>query len=366
MRTRSVDRTFLIISLLLIVFGFTIFLSASLGLLTKGNAEFQLVALKQLIIGMVLGTGALYFFSRIDYRLLRTYSLYAFLFSLFLTLLVFVPGLGFEHGGARRWLSIGSFTFQPSELLRLSFIVYFAAWLSMVKDRVKTFTLGLMPFLILSGITGGVLLLQPDTDTFLTLFMAAFAMFIIAGARFRDILLLFFAGIAGACGLILMRPYLKERLFTFLNLGGADYYGAGYQIHQSLIAIGSGGIFGKGFGQSVQKFGYLPEPMGDSIFAVAGEEFGFIGASILIILFVMFALRGLHIAKRAPDTFSGLLGLGIVILIISQVFLNIASMLALFPLSGTPLVFVSQGGTALLIALAEVGILLNISRHQRT
>lgn len=365
MRTRPIDRPLLIIVLFLVVFGFIIFLSASLGLLTRSGANFESVALKQLVFGLVLGTLALIFFSRVHYTYLRKFSFYFFLAAFFLSILVFVPGIGFEHGGAYRWISIGSFTFQPSELLRLAFVIYFAAWLSMVKDKVKSFKFGLLPFAILTLISGLVLLLEPDTDTFLTLSLAGFSMFLVAGGRFRDIFYLGTVGLLGAVGLVFTRPYLKERFLAFFDLSNVDYYGAGYQIYQSLIALGSGGITGKGFGQSVQKFGYLPEPIGDSIFAVAGEEFGFIGASFLIILFLVFALRVLRISSRAPDTFSGLLAVGIVILIISQSFINIASMLALFPLSGTPLVFVSQGGTALLIALAEVGILLNISRYQR-
>lgn len=365
MTRRSVDRPFLILTILLVVFGFVIFLSASLGLAAREGIVYEAVALKQLVFGLVFGLAALVFFSRFNYRLLRKYSFYFFVASLILTALVFVPGLGFEHGGARRWIMIGSFTFQTSELLRLAFVMYFAAWLSMVKEKVKSFRHGLLPFLFLIGVSGVLILLQPDTDTFVTLFLAGIAMFIVAGGRFRDIGLLGLIGTIGGSLLVLSRPYLQERLLTFINLGGVDYYGAGYQVYQSLIAIGSGGFFGRGFGQSVQKFGYLPEPIGDSIFAVAGEEFGFVGASILILLFVAFALRGLRIASRAPDSFGGLLSLGIVILVISQSYLNIASMLALFPLSGTPLVFVSQGGTALLIALAEVGILLNISRYQK-
>jgi cell division protein FtsW len=164
--------------------------------------------------------------------------------------------------------------------------------------------------------------------------------------------------------LIWTKPYLAARVATFLN-PAADPQGAGYQIQQSLIAIGSGGALGRGFGQSVQKFSYLPEPIGDSIFAVAAEEFGFIGGAALVLLFLFLILRGLRLTARAPDPFSGLLALGIVILIGASAFTNIASMLGVIPLSGLPLAFVSHGGTALVIALVEAGILLNISRYQR-
>lgn len=365
MKNRPVDRTFLIITILLVSFGFIIFLSASLGLLTREGISFEAIALKQLVFGLVLGLVALIAAANINYKIYRKYSFYFLILAFILNLLVFAPIIGFEHGGARRWLNLGPFTFQPSEILRLAYVMYFAAWLSMAKDKVKSFKFGLLPLAILSGLSGILLLLQPDTDTFLTLLLAGVGMFIVAGGRIRDVLILGLLGILGAIGLVFMRPYLKERVLAFINLSHVDSLGAGYQIYQSLIAIGSGGAFGRGFGQSVQKFGYLPEPIGDSIFAVASEEFGFVGAGLLIGLFVAFALRGLRISFRAPDSFSGLLALGIVILITSQSFINIASMLALFPLSGTPLVFVSQGGTALLIALAEVGILLNISRYQK-
>lgn len=366
MRGRRVDKIFLILTLLLVSIGFVIFLSASLGLLGRDGARFEVVALKQVVFGLLGGGAALYLLSKINYKYLRSYSFYFFVFSCILTALVFVPGIGFEHGGAKRWISLGGFfSFQPAELLKLSFVIYFAAWLSAVKEKVRFMKYGILPLIILFLLSGGLLLAQPDTDTFLILALSGVAMFVAAGARFRDFLIIVLIGAIGFSALIFTQPYIKERVFAFINLENSDYYGAAYQIHQSLITVGSGGFWGRGFGQSIQKFGYLPEPIGDSIFAVAGEEFGFIGVTLLILLFVLFALRGLYIAIRAPDRFGGLLALGIVILIISQSFINIASMLALFPLSGTPLVFVSQGGTALLIALLEVGILLNISRYRR-
>ena len=187
-------------------------------------------------------------------------------------------------------------------------------------------------------------------------------MYFVAGAPLKHILLLVLIGIIGLGSLAFARPYIKERLLTLVN-PTRDILGSGYQINQSLIAIGSGGMSGRGFGQSVQKFNYLPEQIGDSIFAVAAEEFGFIGSVILILLFLSFTLRGLHISNRAPDMFSRLVVLGIVIIIITQSLVNISAMLAIIPLSGIPLVFVSHGGTAMLIALSQVGIILSISRN---
>lgn len=366
MRLRRVDRTLLILTLLLAGFGFVIFISASLGLLTRTGARFEMVALKQLVFGLLLGFAACAFFARFEYRNLRRYSLYLFVFAFVLTLLARVPGIGFEHGGAWRWLSVGPFTFQPSELLRLAYVIYLAAWLSRARERIEHPREGLIPFLVVTGLCGLAILIQPDTDTFGVLFLAGISMFVVAGARFRDFALIVVIGLVAASLVFATRPYIRERVMVFVNPDRADSLRESYQITQSLIAVGSGGILGKGFGQSVQKFNYLPEPIGDSIFAVAAEEFGFLGASFLILLFIALGMRGLRIASRAQDSFGGLLALGIVILILSQSFINIASMLGLFPLSGTPLIFVSQGGSALLIALAEVGILLNISRYQKT
>ncbi len=221
-----------------------------------------------------------------------------------------------------------------------------------------------MPLLLLFGITAGLLLLQPDTDNFLMIVIAGLSIFLASGGKWRYIFFLILAGTLVLGGLILTRPYVRERIDTFIH-PELNSQGSGYQIQQSLIAIGSGGITGRGFGQSVQKFNFLPEPIGDSIFAVAAEEFGFIGSVTLIFLFVFFATRGLKIASRVPDLFGRLLIIGIVIMITSQAFVNIGAMLGVLPLSGITLPFVSHGGTSLFITLLEVGIILSISKTQK-
>jgi cell division protein FtsW len=193
---------------------------------------------------------------------------------------------------------------------------------------------------------------------------AAFAMFIAAGGRFRDFVVMTVLGVCLVMLLAYTRPYIKDRIMTFAN-PSLDPQGAGYQIKQSLIAVGSGGLIGRGFGQSIQKFEYLPEPIGDSIFAVYAEEFGFAGSVLLIIFFAAFALRGYRVATHAPDLFGMLIVVGITTLIIMQVVLNIASMLGLMPLSGLTLPFVSHGGTALLVTLGAIGIVLNVSKYQK-
>lgn len=362
--THAVDKIFLGISGALILVGFLIFTSASIGLLAREGPQISNMTLRQ-FIAIGIGVFLMYVMSRIKYRLLRRFSLPILLVSIVAALLVFVPDIGVMYGGANRWIMLGALTIQPSELLKIGFVIYAAAFLSAVRERTETVRLGLVPILALIGIAGSILLFQPDTDSFVIVALALVSMFFAAGGKLRHFGIICLIGIIGLFALIIQRPYLKERIVTFIN-PAADPQDTGYQIQQSLIAIGSGGFFGKGFGQSVQKFSYLPEPVGDSIFAVAGEEFGFIGSTALILLFIGFLLRGFRIAAHAVDRFGGLLALGIVILIGASAFINIASMLALIPLSGLPLSFVSQGGTALLVTLLEVGIVLNISRYQRS
>lgn len=364
MKSKSVDRLFLISIVLLLVAGFFIFSSASLGLLAREGISYSNVAIKQFLIGFVAGGITLIVAARIPYKFWRQYAFYIFLVSIILCICVFLPKIGFAHGGARRWINLGSYTFQPSEILKLGAIIYFAAWCTAVKSKITSFKYGALPLFIILAITGALLMKQPDTGTFMVIFAALVAMFLAAGGKWRYIFLLFLISILGLIALSFARPYLMARFLVFLD-PSRDALGSGYQIQQSLIAIGSGGIFGRGFGQSIQKFNFLPEPIGDSIFAVASEEFGFIGAVGLISLFLFFALRGFKVVSRVPETFGMLLGVGIITLIISQSFINIGSMLGVLPLTGIPLIFVSHGGTAMLFALAEVGIVLNISKSQR-
>jgi cell division protein FtsW len=366
MQNKSVDRPFLVITLTLVLLGFFLFVSASLGLLARGGARFSVVAFNQTIFGLIGGSIAMYITSKINYSFWKRYSFYFFLLSLFATILVFLPNIGISHGGATRWISIGQLlTFQPVEFLKLGFVIYFAAWISGVKNKIKTFQFGLLPLMIILVVIASILLAQPDTGSFLVIIASGLAMFIAAGGRWKDVLISGLIGVVFLVGLVFTRPYLLDRVKTFIN-PGTDLQGSSYQLNQSLIAIGSGGMFGRGFGQSIQKFNYLPEPVSDSIFAVVAEEWGFVGSFILVLLFLAFALRGLKIATMAKDTFGGLLATGIVILITAQSLLNIASMLGIFPLSGMPLLFVSHGGTALLFAMAEAGIVLNISKSTNT
>lgn len=363
-RGKQVDKIFLGIVSILLVAGFFIFTSASLGLLSRSGASFATVAINQ-CVALLIGCAAAFGASTFRYTRWRKLSFFIFIFSVLLTLLVFVPGIGLEHGGGKRWVDLKFFSFQPGEFLKIAFVIYAATLLSAAKEKINTFKGGMMPLIIMLSIVGAILLNQPDTDTFFSIFLATMGMFLVAGGRFRHLIAVSFASAAGFAGLVLMRPYLMQRISTFLN-PAADPLGAGYQLQQSLIAIGSGEMFGRGFGQSIQKFAYLPEPIGDSIFAVAAEEFGFVGGVILITLFLFLTLRGFRIAAKSPDSFGGLLVTGIVILIVSGSFMNIASMLGLMPLSGLPLMFVSHGGTAMIFTLFQVGIIMNISKFRKT
>lgn len=362
-RKHRVDRWFLAAVVVMAGTGLFIFSSAALGLLARGKVSFSSVAFSQIFLGLFLGSIACYIVSRINYRVWRKYAVWFFLGSILLTLCVWAPKIGLSHGGATRWIVLGGFSFQPSELLKIAFIIYLAAWFSGVKKNIETFKYGIVPLAVLAGLVGLILLAQPDTDTFMVTCAAAFGMFLAAGGRWKHILILVLSAILLLGVLAMARPYIRDRLVTFIHPQN-DQLGTSYQLNQSLIAIGSGGFFGRGFGQSVQKFSFLPEPIGDSIFAVFAEEFGFVGSFGLILLYLFFAFRGMRIAMNSPDAFSGLVVFGIVILIVSQSFVNIGAMLGVLPLSGIPLIFVSHGGTALFITLAEVGIILNISRYQ--
>lgn len=363
MKELKIDKVFLISVALLTLGGFLIFISASLGLLARDGASFELVIMKQ-GIGLVLGILAFFIMSKVQYKLLRKHALYILLFAFFLNLLLFVPGLAMERGGASRWVDLRFITFQPSEFLKIAFIIYFGAWLSGLKEKINIWRFAGLPYLLIVSFLGVLLFFQKDTDTLVVIACTGLIMLFVAGGKIKHILLLCLIAFTVLATYIYVRPYAKARIITFFN-SGVDVQGGSYQIQQSLIAIGTGRIAGRGFGQSVQKFNYLPEPIGDSIFAVSAEEFGFIGSIILIAFFLLFFIRSIKIGTNAPDTFGGLTVIGIAILILVESFMNISSMLGIIPLSGMPLLFVSHGGTALIIVLGAVGIIANISKYQK-
>ncbi len=368
---RNVDKVFFWTVGVLVLTGLFILISASMGLLTRegpastqGWPTFYKTIFQQIISGVVVGLILLYFTYKINYKAWKKFALPFFIFSFLLTLMVFIPHVGFESGGAKRWIKLGSLFFQPSEILKFGFIVYLSSWIVSRKSEIKSFKFGFLPFVIMVAFVGFLLIKEPDIGTLGVLAISSMLLFFLGGGKFTQLAILMLLGIGLLILLVKIEPYRMDRITTFLN-PSQDPQGIGYQLKQSLIGIGSGGIFGRGFGMSLQKFNYLPEPIGDSIFAVFGEEFGFIGSISLIGLFLFFLYRGFSIALRAPDDFGRMLGAGIVILIIVESFVNIGSMIGVLPLTGVPLLFVSRGGTAMAVTLAEIGILLNISKYSK-
>lgn len=365
MREKKVDKFFLIIISLLLTIGIAIFISASLGIFAKNEKLFLSALFSQLVLGLGCGLVGLYIALKVNYKFWRKYSLLIFLMAIACTALVFVPGLGWSHGGALRWVKLGPISFQPVEILKFGFIIYFAALLSSVKNKSQDFKYKILPFVGMLAVVALVLFKQPDTKSFILITVTGIVMLFISGISLRYLLGIGVIATLVLGSLVFFTPYLQERVKTFID-PSSDPRGSSYQIQQSLITIGSGGIFGRGFGQSIQKFSYLPEPQGDSIFAVLSEELGFIGAVGVIFLYLLFALRGFRIANYSPDLFSRLLVSGIVIMIILQSFMNIASMTGVFPLTGVPLPFMSLGGTSLMIYLVSVGMILQVSRLQKS
>lgn len=354
------DKTLFVITATLVVFGLFVFLSASFS--AFGDIEkFKGILFNQLVLGF--GGGIILFLGMLTIpdTVIKKYSLAMYIVGIVLLLMVFIPGLGFSHGGARRWLSLGPLSFQPVEFVKYATIIYVSAWLASLKSRINNLTEGLIPLGIILGIIGGLLLLQPDTDSFLIIGSVAMFLYFLAGARWRDVAIVAGVAIIGIGVLIATRPYIMNRVKVFLD-PTQDVLGSSYQSRQQLIAIGSGGFSGRGFGQSIQKFKYLPEPLGDSIYSVVGEEFGFLGSLFLVILYTLFFFRGIWVATRVKDPFLRFSIIGIVCIIVFQSFYNIASSVGILPLGGTPLIFVSHGGTALAFSLGAMGLVLNMSR----
>lgn len=361
---KSIDKVFLGIVGILIVFGLLMFLSASFGVLAKSETKFYGILFNQIALGLTGGLFAMWIAYKIPYEFWRNNAFYIFVGGIILTALVFVPGLGMSHGGATRWLNLGPVSLQPVEFLKIAFIIYFSAWIAWVKPKAEEHGKKLViPFFILLAVVTGILIQQPDIKSLILIMTAGMAMLFIAKIPFKYIAGLILIAIIGFGMILIFKSHTRERVLTFIN-PSRDLAGASFQLNQSKIALGAGGLWGRGLGQSIQKFTYLPEPHGDSIFAVIGEELGFVGTLITVLLYVLFALRGFRIANRSPDMFSRLVVTGLITILTAQSFLNMASIAGLFPLTGVPLVFVSHGGTALLFALFSVGIILNISKRQ--
>jgi len=303
------------------------------------------------------GIGILLFFvtSKIKYTFWEKLATPLFFTVLALLVIVLIPGLSYKALGARRWIDLGFFSFQPSEVIKLALAIYFAKLAKGLKTPISYF----LPL----GVVVGLIMLQPDLGTTLIVSVIALSQIFVSGINIFHFLGALIVGALGTAGLILISPYRKDRVLTFFE-ATADPLGKGYHIRQILLALGSGGIFGVGVGASRQKYLFLPEAATDSIFAIIAEELGFIGSVVLIFLFAFFLYKGFRIARGAPDRFSQALAFGITVWVGGQASLNIASMVALTPLTGIPLPFFSYGGSSLVMVLTACGILLNISSYE--
>lgn len=349
--------TLFVISALLVVLGLLSLATASVPLSLKltGNPNFYLFhqLLWGLLPGLVFGFIAYIF----PIQNVKKYSFLIFIIAYSLMLLVFLPSLSRSALGATRWLDLGFVSFQPSDILKLALIMYFAAILSNEKNKNKFLT-----FVIILLLVCVTLVLQSDMGTLIVIAGISIIMFFSSKTSIKQTMLIFLGAAIVFTALIVFAPYRLQRILSFLH-PESDPLGAGYHINQTLIAIGSGGAFGSGLGFSVQKFGFVPQSISDSIFAIFAEETGFIGCIILIVLFFLFFFGSLSVAKRTNDEFLKLLAIGIGSWIIIQAFLNIGAMTALVPLTGVPLPFISYGGSHLIVELVAVGVLLNASTH---
>ncbi len=350
-------------TLLLLTIGVIMVYSASAVLAFREFGDYYYYLKRQLIFAG-LGVGAMFMMMNVDYWVWRKYAKIALLVCFFLLAIVLIPGVGVVRGGARSWLGIGSFGIQPSEFMKLGMILFLSKWLSDEQHKITHLTKGLLPPLALMGFAFGLIMLQPDLGSGAVLCGAALLIIYTAGARMLHLGGLAMIGIAGFVGLVLAAPYRLKRITGFLD-PWADPLGSGYQIIQSLYAIGPGGLAGLGLGRSLQKFSYLPEPQTDFIFSIISEELGFIGGSLVLMLFLLLVWRGMRVAITAPDSFGSFMAVGITGMIAVQVIINIGVVIGMFPVTGITLPLISAGGSSLTLMLTAIGILLNISRYSR-
>lgn len=359
------DYTLIILFWVVVVFGLVMLSSASsvIGYDKFGDSYWYLK--HQLLSGFLPGFFLFILLSRIDYRVWKRLAGVWLALSLGLLVLVFVPSIGTTHGtGVRSWIDLGIFSLQPAEVIKLIFLLYLAVWLESRRERVTSFANGLIPFMIYLGLVGGLIIAQPDIGTLSIIVLISLVLFYAAGARLRHLAWIVGGMIGGLVVLVKTAPYRMERLTAFLN-PDFDPQGIGYHINQALLAIGSGGWLGLGLGHSKQKFQYLPEVVGDSIFAIMAEELGFVITLALIVVFLVMFYRIIKIALRAPDFFGYLVAVGVAVWIVGQFFVNIGAMMGLLPLTGLPLPLISYGGTAMMATMAAMGIVVNISQYTR-
>ncbi len=363
-KTDRIDHTALFIILGLFIYGLiAVYSSSSVESYTNfGNTTHYIF--HQLLYGGVLGLIAMYITAKIDYHFWQKNLPWLIVISLALLAMVKIPGLGFSSGGAARWIHLGPLTLQPAELAKIVIIFYLASWVDRKKAHINNFYFSLLPSVLIILLYAGLILWQPDLGTMIVLLSVAFVMLFVAGVNWKYFFWAALAGFLSLYALIYFEPYRLRRINTFLN-PTTDPLGASYQITQALLAIGAGGLWGYGYGLSRQKHNYLPQTMSDSVFAVIAEELGFIRVMVIIFLFAALAIKGLKIAKSAPDMFGKMTAYGIIAWITIQAIINIGAIINVLPLTGIPLPFFSYGSTALVANLAAAGVLLNISKHAR-
>ncbi|HIU25859.1 MAG TPA: putative lipid II flippase FtsW [Candidatus Copromorpha excrementigallinarum] len=362
-KLRSGDFLLVLFTVMLVIFGLIMVFSASYYYAISQDGSAYSYLLRQ-GLWVLIGFGLMIFGASFDYKNYRLLAIPALIVSIILLALIFTP-LGHEANYAVRWIRIGPITIMPGELAKLAAILFVAWYLSEKPDRIKSVTRGILPMVLLAAVYGAMIIMQPNLSTAITVCGIIVAMMLVAGMKWRYFLGAAGLGAAGIASILLFMKdsYWYNRLTSFTD-PFADPLNEGYQAVQSLLALGSGGLFGVGLGKSVQKNLYLPEPQNDFILAIIGEELGFIGLLLLLALYCLFLWRGVHIAINAPDQFGMLLSSGIVIMVAIQVILNIAVVTSSMPPTGINLPFISYGGNAILIFMFSVGVLINISRHE--
>jgi len=327
-----------------------------------GSSEYFLI---RHLIYLSIGILGMALFSSVDYGIFKRHPYIIITVCIVLVLLVFIPGIGVMKNGARRWINLGLLTFQPSELLKYGFVIYMAYRVSKTQERISSFKNGFFPGLVVLGGVAIILLKQPDFGTTVLLVLTFLSLYFIAGTRMSYIFGMILASLPLTYVIIMRSPYKRARMLAFLN-PEMHKDTIGYQVYESLISIGSGGIFGKGLGMSNQKLLYLPAAHTDFIMAIIGEEVGFIGISVILLLFIVFIVSGIRIALRARDLFGVYLGFGITIMFAYQVLINTGVVLSLIPTKGLTLPFISYGGSSIIFSLIGVGILNSIYRFSET
>lgn len=318
--------------------------------------------LRKQLLYAPLGLVAMFVAMNFDYKKLGKLSPVLLVVSIVLLIIVAIPGIGMSLNGSRRWLDLGISSVQPSEIAKLAIILFFSYSLSKRKDQLNSFFKGLLPYLLLVGVFAGLLMLEPHFSCTIVIASVSCVILFTAGAKIRHFVLLSMPAIAGMIVIATQASYRLDRIKAFLDPWKYKQ-DEGWQTVQSLLAIGSGGLFGRGLGKSLQKFLYIPEPYNDFIFSVMAEEIGYIGVLVVMLLFIIFIWRGIKISMNAPDVFGSLVAMGITSIIAIQVIINIAVVTSSMPATGMPLPFFSYGGTSLIFLMSGIGILLNISRY---